>query len=451
MTVSGKIPALCLCFLFSFAAVADTTTTPNLPVIQGGVSNTATVENKLIAYAGMAGACNGTTNCDTCEGGTLPGGGGNRAACNHNSVGMNQNLVVAMTTTNTSLIGVSASCEVKASSKTSAVTTGICSGSGTSFTFSIPWSSLCDYMSSVGCATSFVDTFQMRVFKDAVEEKVEFKLIFSSLLGGGRDTASICAADATLGVNTSPVSNEGFCFMRVEKGDEKVYLLDVNQASTFPVANSGAAEAVYNNLLIYAVPRNGDATTAMNAVTNKDTPTDVLSVATGSSPPLGETRVTGLTNDINYCFMYATQDITGNIMHFANISNTTANEMLCATPEKVFGLLDDKKCFVATAAWGSWMDPHVQVFRDFRDRFLKPFTMGQKFVEAYYEASPDWANVIRSSEYLRLAARVLLWPLLIFAKIALVMGMPLALILMGTGVAVPIWLRRRRQRRGEKR
>ena len=69
-------------------------------------------------------------------------------------------------------------------------------------------------------------------------------------------------------------------------------------------------------------------------------------------------------------------------------------------------------CFIATAAYGSYLDPHVNVLRNFRDNFLKKSTMGAAFVTYYYAASPRLADVIREHESLRFLTRTLLTPVI---------------------------------------
>lgn len=68
-------------------------------------------------------------------------------------------------------------------------------------------------------------------------------------------------------------------------------------------------------------------------------------------------------------------------------------------------------CFIATAAWGSWMDPHVQSLRDFRDGVLLPNAPGRAFVAFYYRHSPPLAEWIGRDEQRRTAARAILAPL----------------------------------------
>ena len=67
-------------------------------------------------------------------------------------------------------------------------------------------------------------------------------------------------------------------------------------------------------------------------------------------------------------------------------------------------------CFIATAAYGSYLDPHVYVLRNFRDRYLLTNSLGQAFVDSYYRYSPPVADFISKHETIKLAARWALTP-----------------------------------------
>lgn len=68
-------------------------------------------------------------------------------------------------------------------------------------------------------------------------------------------------------------------------------------------------------------------------------------------------------------------------------------------------------CFIATAAYGSYMDPHVATLRRFRDNVLMQSGPGREFVALYYRYSPPLAAVIAENEFLRSITRVMLTPI----------------------------------------
>ncbi len=70
----------------------------------------------------------------------------------------------------------------------------------------------------------------------------------------------------------------------------------------------------------------------------------------------------------------------------------------------------DSGCFIATAAYGSYLAPEVQILRKFRGEYLLTNSIGRGFVKLYYEVSPPIANVIRDHEAVRAVTRWILTP-----------------------------------------
>lgn len=82
------------------------------------------------------------------------------------------------------------------------------------------------------------------------------------------------------------------------------------------------------------------------------------------------------------------------------------------------------KCFIATAAYGSYLDPHVTILRNFRDNVLLWNTdisllgnkihiensLGKLFVKTYYQYSPPIAAYIAKHEKIKFLTRLLLTP-----------------------------------------
>jgi len=68
-------------------------------------------------------------------------------------------------------------------------------------------------------------------------------------------------------------------------------------------------------------------------------------------------------------------------------------------------------CFIATAAYGSYMEPQVMVLREFRDEYLMTNEIGRALVKWYYRISPPIAGYIAQNEVLRTSTRWLLIPI----------------------------------------
>ena len=88
-------------------------------------------------------------------------------------------------------------------------------------------------------------------------------------------------------------------------------------------------------------------------------------------------------------------------------------------------------CFIATAAFGSKFEKHVQLLRRFRDLYLMPSSIGRTFVKVYYKYSPPMANFIAKHDILRTMARWGLAPLIAVSWMLLHFGAISTMMLMG--------------------
>jgi hypothetical protein len=76
-------------------------------------------------------------------------------------------------------------------------------------------------------------------------------------------------------------------------------------------------------------------------------------------------------------------------------------------------------CFIATAAYGSYLNPHVRILRDFRDQFLIPSPLGRKLVHLYYQFAPCIANGVGQYGSLRFLVRQGLLPVIGMSSLSL--------------------------------
>lgn len=119
-------------------------------------------------------------------------------------------------------------------------------------------------------------------------------------------------------------------------------------------------------------------------------------------PTGGKLTVSGLTNGHAYKFAAVAID------EYKNPSEIS--ETVCGMPGDTRSFFDDYKdaggnggkfCFVATAAFGSYDHPTVQLLRRFRDQFVAPMPFGQVVIDGYYRVGPVFATVVTTHPILQ--------------------------------------------------
>jgi hypothetical protein len=86
-------------------------------------------------------------------------------------------------------------------------------------------------------------------------------------------------------------------------------------------------------------------------------------------------------------------------------------------------------CFIATAAYGSYLHPQVKLLRNFRDDYLLTSVPGRAFVAFYYRCSPPLADIIARHPILRALTRLALTPLFVVIAHPVVSALALVLLI----------------------
>lgn len=233
--------------------------------------------------------------------------------------------------------------------------------------------------------------------------------------------ASQGAVSNQLACTSSDSTKFGACGFALDVGgDEKLFIRDVILSSTTPLVPSGAPD--WYGVAFFYQDQSGQALNPGNVATGANSPIIKTYDTTDYSI---EATLNGFTNYHDYCLIMGNINKSQNIFYLTTGGLSSDN---CGTPSEVVGLLDDKSCFISTAAYGSNMASEVETFRQFRNHFLIPYYFGREFIKVYYKYSPPVSKFIARSEVLRFIARILLYPLYFFSLLSLQLGFMYALL-----------------------
>jgi len=107
--------------------------------------------------------------------------------------------------------------------------------------------------------------------------------------------------------------------------------------------------------------------------------------------------------------------------------NAAASVTVLEAPLPDFGE-SDSRCFIATAAYGSYLEPEVELLRRFRDRYLLTNAPGRVFVRWYYAHSPPIAALIAQRPALKAVTRWSLSPIVYAIKYPLLAAFVMAML-----------------------
>lgn len=234
----------------------------------------------------------------------------------------------------------------------------------------------------------------------------------------------ISSSDTVTQAHCSSASGSGMCALNFIPGDQKVFIDSAIYAGEDPLSSSFDWESI----AIFPIPTNpGNEATSFSSF-NPSQVSPIFRTFDSDDGTIPDSSVTGSFENYQlYCLLYGTKNKAQNIYRFVTTGVPTNTG--CVTPSEVVGLLEDKACFISTAAFGSAMAPEVKTFRAFRNKYLLSNVAGKLFVKAYYKLSPPFANVIAKNETLRSISRGFLYPFLFYASLSLSQGIMVATLL----------------------
>ncbi len=138
--------------------------------------------------------------------------------------------------------------------------------------------------------------------------------------------------------------------------------------------------------------------------------------------------------------------VNGVIVDPSGLGTAPASGGGTALPAGGGGSGGDSGCFIATAAYRSPLNDHVQILRNFKDRYLVTSSLGRLFLSCYYDISPPFARTISGNEALKTATRICLYPVVSLSDVILKgAGAQKAVILLGLVATMALVTTRRRK------
>jgi uncharacterized repeat protein (TIGR01451 family) len=260
---------------------------------------------------------------------------------------------------------------------------------------------------------------------------------------------SVNVASVTAGLDANPANNRALAAVRRNATDRCVDLSVKVNRNVFPGCVTATA---LNNGAVVTNQGPDDATNVLVDLSETPTVAPELRLTGPAGTPCNGTRCSVVLLPVGArLVLNATSDFFRNqtpVSHTVSLAVSSSDTDYLTTDNQAsvsesLPAVSDKcststkadegwggagaGCFIATAAFGSPLEPHVRALRQFRDRYLQRTELGRAFIRFYYRHSPPLATVIAQHAWLRFVARMLLTPLVLAIAFPLHAVMLLAL------------------------
>lgn len=253
--------------------------------------------------------------------------------------------------------------------------------------------------------------------------QIDFKMSNWTAAGNAVTDSSSC--------NSSTTSFSCILEFHMYPGDNKAHIYNENGNDI--VVNTSAWPKAGNQLQIKYIRFYYEAGETTAGGVNVNTTTNYKDIELTDEGGLKDTYIGGLTNGQPHAFRVALVDEAGSVGYMMDAA-TTASSTFVVTPEEVYGIFEESKCFIATAAFGSPLEPKINSLRNFRDQILSKHNWGREFTKWYYMTSPEYAVKLLDSPKLQKSIQVLLWPVWAFSELSLRFGLEIVLLFLSLGL-----------------